>query len=48
MVALEDGHPIAAPKLLAESDPELRRQREAEVRRANRLAERDEIRAGRD
>jgi acyl-CoA hydrolase len=48
MVALEDGHPIAAPQLLAESDQELRRQREAEVRRANRLAERDEIRAGRD
>lgn len=48
MVALEDGQPIAAPKLLAEREEELRRQREAEVRRANRLAERDEIRAGRD
>ncbi len=47
MVALEDGKPIAAPQLLAESEDELRRQREAELRRANRLAERDQLRAGR-
>ena len=44
MVALEEGKPIAAPKLVAESEDELRRQREAELRRANRLAERDQIR----
>ena len=47
MVALEDGQPIAAPKLVAETEDEQRRQREAELRRANRLAERDQIRAGR-
>lgn len=47
MVALEDGKPITAPKLVAESEDELRRQREAELRRANRLAERDQIRGGR-
>lgn len=47
MVALEDGKPIAAPKLIAESEDELRRQREAELRRANRLAERDQLRTGR-
>lgn len=47
MVALEDGKPVAAPRLVTESDEELRRQREAEVRRANRLAEREQIRGGR-
>ena len=47
MVSLEDGKPIAAPKLIAESNDEHRRQREAELRRANRLAERDQIRGGR-
>ena len=47
MVALEDGKPITAPRLIAESDVEVRRQREAELRRANRLAERDQIRGGR-
>jgi acyl-CoA hydrolase len=47
MVALEDGKPIAAPQLRAESEDEQRRQREAEVRRANRLAERDQLRGGR-
>jgi acyl-CoA hydrolase len=48
MVALDDdGEPTAAPPLLAESASEQRRMREAEVRRRNRLAEREEIRAGR-
>ena len=47
MVAIDDGHPVAAPKLLAETDDEVRRQREAEMRRANRLAERDQILEGR-
>ncbi len=47
MVALEDGKPVPAPHLIAESEDELRRQREAELRRANRLAERDQIRGGR-
>ena len=36
------------PPLEAETDDELRRQREAEVRRRNRLAEREEIMADRD
>jgi acyl-CoA hydrolase len=44
MVALDDeGKPVPVPALIAESDDELRRQREAELRRANRLAERDQI-----
>jgi acyl-CoA hydrolase len=44
MVALDDeGRPTPAPPLIAESDAERRREREAEVRRRNRLAERDEI-----
>jgi len=44
MVALdENGAPTPVPGLLAESDDEKRRQREAELRRANRLAERDQI-----
>src|SRR5512133_662967 len=30
MVALDEGHPVAAPKLIAESEDEKRRQREAE------------------
>jgi acyl-CoA hydrolase len=48
MVALDDaGEPIAVPKLESESDIEQRRQREAELRRKNRLAERDEILKGR-
>jgi acyl-CoA hydrolase len=48
MVALDDeGRPVAVPTLLAESDDERRRQREAELRRANRLAERDQILADR-
>ena len=44
MVALDDeGKPVQVPPLVAESDDERRRQREAELRRANRLAERDQI-----
>jgi acyl-CoA hydrolase len=49
MVALDDkGEPTPVPPLLVESDDERRRQREAELRRANRLAERDQIIAERD
>ena len=49
MVVLDDsGEPTAAPPLLAESSEEQRRMREAEVRRRNRLAEREEIRASRE
>jgi acyl-CoA hydrolase len=49
MVALDDeGRPVPVPPLLAESDDERRRQREAELRRANRLAERDQILTHRD
>jgi acyl-CoA hydrolase len=48
MVALdEQGKPTAVPGVIAESDDEQRRQREAEVRRRNRLAEREEILGGR-
>ena len=48
MVAVdEDGRPTPVPPLLAETDDEVRRQREAEVRRRNRLTEREEIQ-GRD
>jgi len=44
MVALDDaGKPTPVPPLAAESDIELRRMREAELRRRNRLTERDEI-----
>jgi acyl-CoA hydrolase len=44
MVALDDeGKPVPVPALVAASDDERRRQREAELRRANRLAERDQI-----
>jgi acyl-CoA hydrolase len=48
MVALEDGKPITAPKLITTGPDEQRREREAELRRKNRLAERDQIRGGRD
>ena len=44
MVALEEGKPVPAPRLLTESDDERRREREASLRRENRLAERDQIR----
>jgi acyl-CoA hydrolase len=48
MVAVdEEGTPTPVPPLTAESDMELRRQREAELRRRNRLAEREQILADR-
>jgi acyl-CoA hydrolase len=44
MVALgADGHPTPAPGLVTESAAEERRGREAQLRRANRLAERQQI-----
>jgi acyl-CoA hydrolase len=44
MVALDDdGHPIPVPGAIADTPEEQRRQREAELRRANRLSERDQI-----
>jgi acyl-CoA hydrolase len=44
MVALDhDGKPTPVPELVPETEDEIRRQREAELRRANRLAERDQI-----
>jgi acyl-CoA hydrolase len=49
MVAVdEEGEPVQVPPLAVESDDERRRQREAELRRQNRLNERDQIRAGRN
>jgi acyl-CoA hydrolase len=44
MVALDDeGRPTAVPPLQASSEVERRREREAQTRRRNRLAERDEL-----
>jgi acyl-CoA hydrolase len=44
MVAVdEQGNPVPAPPLIAETEDEKRREREAETRRRNRLAEREEI-----
>ena len=44
MVALdEEGKPTPVPPLEVSSDVEIRRQREAELRRNNRLAEREQI-----
>jgi acyl-CoA hydrolase len=49
MVALsEDGSPTPVPPVIATTPTEQRRMREAELRRANRLAERAQIVAGRD
>lgn len=49
MVALNDeGDPTPVPPLLASTPAELRRMREAGLRRANRLAERAEILAHRE
>jgi acyl-CoA hydrolase len=48
MVAIDDeGKPVAVPAVIAESEAEKRRRHEAELRRANRLAERDQILAER-
>jgi acyl-CoA hydrolase len=48
MVALdEDGRPTEVSPLLAESAEEQRREREAQTRRRNRLAERDELQQAR-
>ena len=48
MVVLDDdGTPTEAPPLLAETPDQQRRMREAELRRRNRLAEREQILAGR-
>jgi len=44
MVAVDDeGKPMPVPPLRTESETEDRRQREAELRRQNRLAEREQI-----
>jgi acyl-CoA hydrolase len=49
MVALDDdGRPVEIPPLLTSEPEELRREREAQTRRRNRLAERDEIRRARE
>jgi acyl-CoA hydrolase len=49
MVALDEhGRPASVPPVLARTADERRRQREAELRRANRLAERSEIVAHRE
>ncbi len=49
LVAVDgDGRPVPIPPLLVAGPEEERRRREAELRRANRLAERDQIRASRD
>jgi acyl-CoA hydrolase len=49
MVALDDdGHPAPVPGLIPKTAEEQRRNHEAELRRANRLAERDEILAHRE
>ena len=48
MVALdEEGQPSEVPPLVPETPDEERRQREAQLRRDNRLAEREAIREGR-
>jgi acyl-CoA hydrolase len=49
MVALDDdGNPAPVEPVIAQTADEQRRKREAELRRANRLAERAEIRAHRE
>lgn len=49
MVALDDdGTPAPVPALIVTSSTEQRRLREAELRRANRLAEREQILAHRE
>jgi acyl-CoA hydrolase len=49
MVALdEEGRPADVPPIAPETPDEERRRREAQLRRDNRLAEREAIKAGRD
>jgi len=49
LVALDDeGKPTPIPGIVATSPAELRRMREAELRRANRLVEREQILAHRE
>ena len=49
MVALDDdGRPAGVPALECETDVERRREREAQLRRENRLAEREQILRDRD
>jgi acyl-CoA hydrolase len=49
MVALDaDGRPVEVPPLRVGDPEEERRERDAQVRRRNRLAERDEIRRARE
>jgi len=49
MVALDaEGHPTEIPPIAPATPEEERRAREAQLRRDNRLAERDQISAGRD
>ncbi len=44
MVAVDErGRPIAVPELVCETETERRRQSEAQLRRANRLTEREQI-----
>jgi acyl-CoA hydrolase len=44
MVAVnDDGHPVPVPGLIAETDEQRAREAEAQVRRRNRLQEREEI-----
>ena len=48
-VAIDDhGHPRPSPRLAPQTPAEVRREREAEIRRAHRLARRAEIEAGRE
>jgi acyl-CoA hydrolase len=48
-VAIDDeGHPRPVPPLQTETEGDVRRQREAEIRRAHRLARKTEIDEGRE
>jgi acyl-CoA hydrolase len=48
MVAVDDeGNPVEVPPLVTNTAEELRREGEAQLRRSNRLAEREQIQAGR-
>ena len=49
MVAIDDrARPAPVPPIESETDDERRREREAQVRRENRLGEREQLMAGRD